>query len=140
MSRPRIVIDTNVLISAALKPSGLEAQVFVLVAYRAVELCLSAETLAEYGEVLARPKFAGLDAERVSELLDLITEEAVMVTPAQRVAASIDESDNRFLECAVAARADYLVTGNLRHFPKVHGLVKVVNARGLLELLTKKHL
>ncbi len=138
MSRPRIVIDTNVLISAAMKPSGLEAQVFVMVAYRAVELCLSAEVLDEYREVFARPKFAGLDAERVAELLAIITDESVLVTPAQRITASIDESDNRFLECAVAGRADYLITGNLRHFPKVHGRIRVVNSRQLLELLIKK--
>jgi predicted nucleic acid-binding protein len=40
-----------------------------------------------------------------------------MVTPERRISASPDESDNRFLECAHASGADYLVTGNKRHFP-----------------------
>ena len=136
MTRPRVVIDTNVLVSAALAPEGLEAQIFVLVAYRAVELCLSDEVLAEYRSVLARPKFAGIDAKRVSRLLSLVTEEAVMITPPQHLAVSKDEPDNRFLECAVAGRADYIITGNLRDFPKVQGRTKVVNARQFLSLFT----
>jgi putative PIN family toxin of toxin-antitoxin system len=61
MSCPRIVIDTNVLISAAIQPRGLPAQLLELVAGRAVELCVSEEVLAEYSEVFARAKFAGLD-------------------------------------------------------------------------------
>jgi putative PIN family toxin of toxin-antitoxin system len=48
MSRPRIVIDTNVLISAAIQPFGLPAQLIELIAYRVFELCVSAEMLAEY--------------------------------------------------------------------------------------------
>ena len=57
MSRPRIVLDTNVLISAAVQPRGLPARVLELVAYSAVELCASTEILAEYYEVLGRAKF-----------------------------------------------------------------------------------
>ena len=48
MSRPRIVLDTNVLISAALKPQGQQALVIHLVAFRAVEVCVSEAVLAEY--------------------------------------------------------------------------------------------
>ena len=58
MSRPRIVVDTNVLVSAAIKPNGQQALVIQLVAFRAVEMCVSEDVLAEYREVLSRPKFA----------------------------------------------------------------------------------
>lgn len=54
MSRLRVVLDTNVLISAALKPSGRQALVVELVAFRAVELCVSEAVLAEYREVFRR--------------------------------------------------------------------------------------
>jgi putative PIN family toxin of toxin-antitoxin system len=52
MTRPRIILDTNIVISAALQPAGLPAQLLELVAYRAVELCVSEELLTEYREVL----------------------------------------------------------------------------------------
>ena len=69
MNRPRLVIDPNVVISAALKPSGNEAQVLELAAYRVFELFVSAEVLAEYRGVLGRPKFARLDQQRRSARL-----------------------------------------------------------------------
>ena len=135
MSRPRIVIDTNVLISAAIQPRGLPAQLLELVAGRMVELCVSEEVLAEYGEVFGRAKFAGLDPHRVARLLAVIAEEATLVRPANRLAESPDESDNRFYECAAAAEADYIVTGNARHFNKPYKTTKIVTARQLLTLL-----
>jgi putative PIN family toxin of toxin-antitoxin system len=72
MSRPRIVLDTNVLISAALQPHSVPAQVLELIAMRAVELCISEELLAEYREVFSRTKFAGLDSQLVARLLKVI--------------------------------------------------------------------
>jgi predicted nucleic acid-binding protein len=52
-----------------------------------------------------------------------------------RVSAAADSDDNKFLECAEAANADYLVTGNKRHFPRAWKVTRVVNARELIELL-----
>jgi putative PIN family toxin of toxin-antitoxin system len=137
MSRPRIVIDTNVLISAAIQPGGLPAQVLELVADRAVEMWVSEEVLSEYSEVLGRAKFAGLDRRRVASLLAAIAEEATLIRPANRLAESPDESDNRFYECAAAAEADYIVTGNTRHFKKSYGTTQIVTARQLLALLAQ---
>jgi putative PIN family toxin of toxin-antitoxin system len=135
MSRPRIVIDTNVLISAAIQPGGPPAQVLELVATRVVEMCVSEEVLAEYSEVFSRAKFAALDPDRVASLLVAIAEEATLVTPANRLVESPDESDNRFYECAAAAGAEYIVTGNARHFTKPYRATKIVTARQLLALL-----
>jgi putative PIN family toxin of toxin-antitoxin system len=113
MSRLRIVIDTNVLISAAIQPFGLPAQLIELIAYRVFELCVSAEMLAEYREGLSRPKFTRLDPQRVSHLLALIAGEASMITPTERLSISLHESGNRIYECAAAAKADYIVAGNI---------------------------
>jgi hypothetical protein len=51
---------------------------------------------------------------------------AQVVEPTRTVSVSPDESGNRFLECAEAANADWLVTGNTRHFPQSHKATKVV--------------
>ena len=138
MSRPRIVIDTNVLISAAIQPGGPPAQVLELVAGRTVELCASEEVLDEYSEVFGRAKFAGLDPRRVARLIAVIAAEATVVRPANRLAESPDESDNRFYECAAASEADYIVTGNTRHFSKSYRTTKIVTPRQLLTLLAQE--
>jgi putative PIN family toxin of toxin-antitoxin system len=53
----RVVIDTNILVSALLQPSGLPAQVFVLALGGSIQLCVSGEVYAEYEEVISRPRF-----------------------------------------------------------------------------------
>jgi|ERR1700691_1730278 len=135
MKRPRIVLDTNVLISAAVKPLGRQVQVISLMAFRAVELFVSEAVMAEYREVFSRAKFARLPPAEVATLLALIESEATMVTPATRLQISAHDSGNRFYECADAAQADYIVTGNTRHFTKSHKNTKIITGRGLLELV-----
>jgi uncharacterized protein len=63
----------------------------------------------------------------------LIREAARIVRPHHTLMIAHDSADNRFLECAEAARADYLVTGNKRHFPPKWRQTSVVNARELIE-------
>ena len=58
MNRPRIVVDTNVVVSAALQPLGWEARLIKLIAYHGVQPWASGEVLAEYREVLNGPKFS----------------------------------------------------------------------------------
>ena len=137
MNRLRVVLDTNVLISAALKPAGREALVVELVAFRAVELFVSEAVLAEYREVFRRPKFARLNPKDVSHLLRLIETEAAMVWPREVLAVSKHDSDNRFYECASAANADYIVTGNTKDFTKPYKDVGIINSRQLMELVTR---
>jgi uncharacterized protein len=122
-----------VLLSAAIQPRGLPAQVLELIASRAVELCISEELLDECREVFGRAKFAGLDLHLVTRLLTLVADEATLVTPANRLTESPDESDNRFYECA--AEADYIVTGDIKHFKKPYKTTKIVTARQFLALL-----
>ena len=121
MHRPRIVVDTNILVSAAIQPAGLPAALVELIAYRAVKLCLSEEIIAEYRAVFSRTKFARIDPDRFARMLNLLVAEAEIVKPLRHASSSPDEPDNRFLECAEAGGADYPVTGNTRHFPKRHG-------------------
>jgi uncharacterized protein len=134
MNALRVVIDTNIVISAALKPGGLESQIIELVIAREITLCASTAVFAEYESVLGRPKFARVDPTHIARLLKLLKSEATMVEPRESVTESMDESDNRFLECAETANADYLVTGNARHFPKRWKITKILNAREFLSM------
>ena len=135
MKRPSIVIDTNTLVSAALKLSSNEAAIIFLVAENKVRLFVSAPLLEEYHNVLLRPRLR-LDPHRIAFLLDLINREATLLQPTTQLSVSPHEPDNRFLECAEAAEADFLVTGNKRHFPERWKNAEIVNARELLNRLS----
>jgi putative PIN family toxin of toxin-antitoxin system len=129
----RLVLDTNIAISACMKPDGLEARVMELAMSNSVEVCVTGEILDEYREVLMRDKFLAFrDAAGI--FLEAISRIAILVIPAGPVDAASDEDDNRFLECAAAGRADYLITGNLRHFPSAWEGTQIVNARSFFRL------
>jgi len=113
---PSAVYDTNIVVSAALYADSLPASLVSLAISGQVRLFLSSPILEEYTEVLQRPKFQ-FDTRMINRMLRGLSRVATMVSPARRISASPDESDNRFLECAQASGAEYLVTGNKRHFP-----------------------
>jgi putative PIN family toxin of toxin-antitoxin system len=97
-----------------------------------VRLYISTPILQEYSGVLRRPKF-GFPARDVDELLALIRTVGVMIAPTHTLSRCPDETDNRFLECAEAAAAEYLVTGNQRHFPSRWKTTQIVSPRQFLE-------
>ena len=111
----RLVIDTNIIVSAALKPDGLQRTVLLLAITKPARLYVSDAIVAEYREVLARPELKIRKGLR-QQFLDLIKNHAQVVKPARPLQVAKDPDDDKFLECADAARADYLVTGNQRHF------------------------
>jgi putative PIN family toxin of toxin-antitoxin system len=129
-----LVLDTNVVVPAILKPAGLERVSLVFALTAPARLYVSRDILEEYERVLHRPQ-RKLSHSRLSEILDLLKSRAVLVTPSRRVQGTPDPDDNIFLECADEAGADYLVTGNKRHFPRFWKSTKIVNARELLELV-----
>ena len=94
----RVVIDTNVLVSALISRHGPNARVLDLILADKIRPCVSEAVLNEYGGVLGRPKF---------------------------------------YECAEAAEAHYIVTGNRKHFATPYRSIKIASARELLEILAK---
>ena len=130
----RLVVDTNILVSAALKPDGLQRTVLVLAVTKPARLYVSREILAEYCEVLARPEFKIRRGLR-QRLLQLIKSRAKLVHARRKIEITDDPDDNMFLECAEAAGADYLITGNQRHFPKFWKKTKVINSREIISLI-----
>jgi len=131
----RVVLDTNIVVSALLKPQGLENQVLRLALAGHVALYTSPAVLAEYASVLPRPKLK-LNPSEVERALRELEQASTLVNPLRMLtAAKFDETDNRLLECADAARADFLVTGNSRHFPTLWKKTRIVNARQFLESL-----
>ncbi len=130
----RVVLDTNILVSALLKPGGAESSVVERASAGSLTLCLSPAVLAECHDVLHRPKFH-FDPLHLPDFLDALVEISLLVPPARVLSVCPDPADGRFLECAEAADAAYLVTGNKRHVPARWRGTQVVNARELLALL-----
>src|ERR1700675_3224426 len=130
----RLESQTNIVVSAALRPDGLQRTVLLLAITKPARLYVSDAIVAEYREVLARPELKIRKGLR-QQLLQLIKSHAHSVTPTRTVQAARDPDDNKFLECADAARADYLVTGNQRHFPKFWKQTKIVTSREFVTLI-----
>ncbi len=130
----RVVLDTNVVVSACLTPQGAPATILELALLGEFIAAISAEVLDEYLEVLSRPKFSRAP-DRISVVLAGLMEIAVRVEPAQRTSVSSDDDDNRLLERAEAADADFLVTGNQAHFPSAFGRTKIVSPRQFLDAI-----
>ena len=130
----RLVIDTNILISAALKPEGLQRTVVLLAITKPARWYISSAIFSEYREVLLRPEFKIRKGVRL-QLLHLIEKHSYRVTPFRALHIASDPADNVFLECAEAARADYLVTGNQQHFPSFWKQTKVITSREFISIV-----
>lgn len=130
---PRIVIDTNVLVSAVLKSGSAPHRVVAAVLKGRAALVPSDWLRREYSEVLARPEF-GFDPDLVAALLDGLRARALEVEPAS-VDVCGDPDDNLVLGTAVAGNASFLVTGNRKHFPPSHEGVKVVSPAEFLPVV-----
>ncbi len=128
----RVVLDTNILISACWKPGGLEEQVVDHGLGGRFIMAVSPALWAEYVEVLARPKFAKL-TPRIDALLARLKPQVIQLETTATLELASDPDDNRILECALAAGAKYIVTGNLRHFPVDWPVARIVNARQFLD-------
>jgi putative PIN family toxin of toxin-antitoxin system len=129
----RLVLDTNVLVSAALKPDGLQRTTLLLATTKPARLYVSAPIIEEYAEVLARPELAIRKGLR-QQLIQLIRNHSHIVAPHRQLDVTSDPDDNMFIECADAARADYLITGNQRHFPAYWKNTKIITAREFVDL------
>ena len=130
----RLVIDSNILVSAALKPDGLQRTVIVLATSKPARFYVTNAILAEYREVLARPELNIRRGLR-QQLLQLVRNHAQLIKPARAIQVANDPDDDKFLECADASRADYLITGNQRHFPHFWKKTKVITSREFIGIV-----
>ncbi len=133
----RVVLDTNVIVSALNFP-GNERLVLELGMRGRYELCLSPFILEEVDGVLVR-KFGWADEHSSQALRSLRSAATVIDPPLLAEVIEGGHADNRVLECAVAASADYLVTGNRRHLLPMgeHRGPRIVNAPRFLSALAE---
>ena len=110
--RPRIVIDTNVLVSRLLVPRSVPAEAVRVAANQGV-LLVSEALMTELAEVLARPKFdAYVTVQDRQQFLRLLARIATMVPILHRVRECRDPTDDMLLELAISGDAHLIVTGD----------------------------
>jgi uncharacterized protein len=131
----RVVLDTNVLISAILF-RGKPGELLDAALRGNIHICISESIIEELTGVLKRRKFI-FDSDIVHGLIAEVIAISERIEPVQSILAiSEDPEDNRILECAVAGRADFIITGD-RHLLHLQefGDIKIVNPDQFLELL-----
>ena len=137
MTPRRVVLDTNILVSALLKAGSLPARVLDLVIGGSIILLLDDRILYEYREVLRRPKF-GFEEELVDELLATLDRMGEFIPSTPLYLTIRDPGDLPFLEVAVCGKADALITGNIRDYGQTPPGLKILTvAEFLRELSTK---
>ena len=132
MSLERVVLDTNVLVSALLNSFGAPGRVLDLVLAGELTVAYDDRVLAEWRQVLRREKF-GFSAGDVEVLLGFVENEGISVNASPLAIELPDRDDLPFLEVAHAAEAT-LVTGNTRHYPpEARGGVAVLDPDSFLD-------
>ncbi|MCK5491745.1 MAG: putative toxin-antitoxin system toxin component, PIN family [Candidatus Omnitrophica bacterium] len=134
----KLVLDTNVVVSGLLSPFGPPGEIIKMVAFGRVELCYDARIFCEYQNVLLREKFS-FDQAQVEDLLEQIKVCGNVTVGKPLVKRLSDPDDEPFLEAALGGKAQYLVTGNLKHYPiKKREGIQVVSPAEFLEIYRKK--
>lgn len=112
----KVVFDTNIFISAFVVRGSLGERAFLLAQQKRFDLCTSVAILTETARKL-RDKFDQTDQD-ITDALKLISRASIVYKPSERVDVPADAPDNRILECAIAAGAGLIVTGD-RHLLKL---------------------
>lgn len=140
---PKAVLDSNVWVSALLW-GGKPAEIVKASEQRKVRLVASEEILREISQVLNYPKLRKVyEAEETSheELIEAVLKVVQLVQVTRRVKVVLEHpADDKFIECALEAKADYVVSGD-KHLLKVgnYGKIQVVSVPKFLGVLEAKH-
>ncbi len=131
----KIVLDTNVLVSAMLYPHSTSATVLRQILIGSVLLLADDRILLEYEEVVTLPKFNS-DKNNALIICEFLRNQCLKIYPLPISARLPDKHDAPFIETALCGNADFIITGNKKHFPaKFCKGVKIVNPTRFLESL-----
>lgn len=137
----RIVIDTNILVSAILTPKGNPAKILKLILQGKLNLIISPAILEETRQVFNYPKLVKLmkknkiTRKEVYDFLGKMSKVAV-ITPGKLEIDAIpdDPADNKILACAVEGKADYIISGDQHLINlKSYGKIKILTPSQYLE-------
>lgn len=129
----RMVLDTNVLVSGLLNPNGPPAAILNLLVNGKIRLLYDNRILQEYSEVLRRDKF-GFNKESIDVLINYFQDVGEFISAEPTNRKFDDENDRIFYEVMITGEANYLVSGNLVHYPKSN---KIIDPRRFITIYEK---
>ncbi len=134
----RIVVDTNILVSAILRGRMPKRAIQSIIDRPDWNWLVSLEILAEYKDVLLRPKFK-LSQEVIEEWWEIFDTVTQLIEVEVKVDFPRDRKDAKFLACALAGNANFLITGD-RDFTEVEtlGNTKIVSVSGFLDRILEE--
>lgn len=134
----KVVYDTNILVSGFYNNKGKPCKTIKLAIANEIRAYASIETFKEFSEVIRRPYFK-LEQNEIDEIESLLLKVLNFVGPRKKVEIIKDDaSDNKFIECALEAKADYIITGDKHLLTlKEYENIKIVTASEFLEIWQK---
>ena len=140
MVKKKVVLDTNVLISSLLKPKSKARDIYRLVLRGEIELYTSVDLINELSRVLEYPKFGFEKLQKEVFLKNITRVATILVNPGLKInVIKEDPPDNKFLECAVEAKVDYLISGDNKHLLPLKNFqgIKIISPSEFLKLYQK---
>ena len=120
----KVVVDTNVIVSAFMNTNGTPARILSLILNGNIKILYDNRIIFEYIDVLSRKEF-GFPGETINDVIDFMKRDGdyinpvpVNFPPTHLKVNFADESDKKFYEVYKSGGALYLITGNIKHFPK----------------------
>jgi putative PIN family toxin of toxin-antitoxin system len=118
----KIVLDTNVIVSGLMNTNGIPAKILSLVLNGKAQLLYDDRIIFEYINVLSRNEF-GFSLEIINGMIDYFKYTGEFINTEYLTIKFSDETDKKFYEVYKFGKAQYLVTGNIKHFPKEDAII-----------------
>lgn len=109
----KVVLDTNIIISAAISDKGNPASIILLLAMKSIKNYTSQELIEELMSIInGQEILERIDTTRKETILKQYTDYSIKITPARKIDIVKDPKDNKFIEVAAEAKADFLISGD----------------------------
>ncbi|WP_461255460.1 putative toxin-antitoxin system toxin component, PIN family [Treponema sp. R80B11-R83G3] len=118
----RVVVDTNVIVSALMNTSGIPSKILSLTLKGDLRILYDNRIIFEYIDVLSRKEF-GFPKEIIDDLINFFKHEGELIISDYINKKFTDETDKKFYEVYKTGKAEYLITGNKKHFPKEETII-----------------
>jgi putative PIN family toxin of toxin-antitoxin system len=118
----KIVLDTDIIVSAFINPKGTPGEILSLILAKKITLCYDNKIFSEYMAVLKKSKIS-FDTIHVDAFLDFIKENGEYIIAEPQRIKFIDEDDKMFYDVYKSSDANYIITGNKKHFPKEKNII-----------------
>ena len=118
----KVVVDTNVIVSALINTNGTPAKILSLILNGKIKLLYDNRIIFEYTDVLSRKEF-GFSKEIINDMIDYFKHDGEFINAEFIKRKFSDETDKKFYEVYKSGEAKYLITGNTKHFPQEDAII-----------------